>query len=67
MLPKIFRSNSCIRFPTESSSVYKQKSDKSFHGAENFYKYDENRYMPKKYDEKQYFEKYKHKNTVKSR
>lgn len=45
MLPKVFRSNSCIRFPTESSSVYKQKSDKSFHGAENFYKYDENRYM----------------------
>lgn len=43
MLPKIFRSNSCFRLPV--SSVYKQKSDKSFYGIESIYKeYDENRY-----------------------
>lgn len=44
MLPRIFRSNSCIRL-SRDSTVYKQKSDKSLHGAQNFYtEYDKNRY-----------------------
>ena len=44
MLPRIFRSNSCIRLARDST-VHKQKSDKSLRGAQNFYReYDENRY-----------------------
>lgn len=46
MLSKIFRSNSCIRFPESTTFVYKQKSDKTLQGIENFCrKYDEKRYI----------------------